>query len=264
VLAKAHGASLQLLHVLDPSSIRSVLRGPQAPELEEQVRVEAKRALDSLADDVNKATGVVVAQVLREGAVMDEMLAAAKQNDLLVLGPRGLNPVRDFFLGATAERMARMIPSAMLVAKQDHQIRYDHVLVPVDFSKYSAPALRFAAEFAPGATLHVFHAVDLSLHGRLRVAGVSDDALTTYREQLLGEAHASLSELIAGLTNRAVGVAAPGDARVLIDRRAAERGCTLIVMGKQGRSWIAEHLIGSVTRHVLERAACDVVVVPQS
>jgi nucleotide-binding universal stress UspA family protein len=127
----------------------------------------------------------------------------------------------------------------------------------------SAPAVRFASELAPGATVHILHAVDGSLDGTLQTIGVSAEALTTYREQLVREANASLEELTAGLSDREVSVAEPGDARVLINKHAAERRRTSIVIGKQGRSWLAEHLIGSVTRLVLERAACDVVVVPR-
>jgi nucleotide-binding universal stress UspA family protein len=264
LLAKAHAASLQLLHVIDSVSARTLVRGSPGSHLEERVRFEAKRALDSLAEDVSKANGVVATQSLREaGGVTNEILATAERSDLIVLGPRGINPLRDFFLGSTAERIARRVPCPMLVAKQEPQISYEHVLVPVDFSRYSAPSLRFATELVPDATLHVFHAVDSSVEGRLRGAGASDEAVEAYRDGLVREADASLAELTTDLPDRTLKVAEVGDARVLINRRAEERGCTLIVMGNQGRSWLSEHLLGSVTRVVLERATCDVVVVPQ-
>lgn len=264
LVAKAHRASLKLLHVIEGSSTQSLLRSAPWPDPQERLHAEAQRSLDSLADDVTKVSGIVPDQLLREGDVLAELLAAAKQSDLIVLGARGLNPVREFFLGSTAERIARRVPCPMLVVKQEPQISYEHVLVPVDFSKYSAPALRFATELVPDATLHVFHAVDSAMEGRLRSVGVSDEAVQTYRDGLVREAEVSLAELTTALPDRALSVAEPGDARVLITRRAEERGCTLIVMGNQGRSWLSEHLLGSVTRAVLERATCDVVVVPQS
>lgn len=264
LLAKAHAASLQLLHVIDSVSAKTLVRGSPGSYLEERVRLDARRALDSLADDVSKATGVVATPSVREdGGVMNEILATAERCDLVVLGPRGINPLRDFFLGSTAERIARRVPCPMLVVKQEPQISYEHVLVPVDFSRYSAPALRFATELVPGATLHVFHAVDSPLEGRLRSAGASNDAVQAYRDGLVREADAALAELTTDFPDRTLKVAEVGDARVLINRRAEERGCTLIVMGNQGRSWLSEHLLGSVTRLVLERATCDVVVVPQ-
>jgi nucleotide-binding universal stress UspA family protein len=262
-LAKAHGAALQLLHVIDGSSAMALLRRRTALDVEQPLRLEAARALDSLAADVVAAGGVVRDRLLREGRAMDEILAAAASSDLMVLGPRGVNPLRDFFLGSTAERMVRMIECPMLVVKQDPQIPYENVLVPVDFSDYSAPAIRFASLLAPGATLHLFHALDPALDTRLRSAGVADEEITAWRGELEREANASMAELAASLhgqvTTRTVQA---GDARVQITERAVASQCTLIVMGKQGRSWLSEHILGGVTRQVLERAACDVVVVP--
>ena len=263
VVAKMHGAALHLLHVLDSSSAKALLRRSPAIDVEQPLHVEAERALNSLADDVAAAGGAVTERLLREGRVMDEILAAAASSDLVVLGPRGVNPLRDFILGSTAERMARMIECPMLVVKQDPQIPYENVLVPVDFSDYSAPALRFASEVAPGAALHVFHALDCPLKGTLRSAGVSDAGIAAYCDELHREANASMAELTAGLQDRTVfGTVQAADARVAINERAAANNCTLIVMGKQGRSWLTEHILGSVTRVALERATCDVAVVP--
>jgi len=262
-VAKVHGATLHLLHVLDSSSAKALLRRSPAIDVEHPLHVEAERALDSLADDVAAAGGEVTERLLREGRVMDEILAAAASSDLVVLGPRGVNPLRDFILGSTAERMARMIECPMLVVKQDPQLPYENVLVPVDFSDYSVPALRFASEVAPGATLHVFHALDCPLQGRLRSAGVTDEGIAAYCDELHREANASMAELTAGLQERTVfGTVQAADARVAINERAAANNCTLIVMGKQGRSWLTEHILGSVTRVALERATCDVAVVP--
>jgi len=262
-VAKVHGATLHLLHVLDSSSAKALLRRSPAIDVEHPLHVEAERALDSLADDVAAAGGEVTERLLREGRVMDEILAAAASSDLVVLGPRGVNPLRDFILGSTAERMARMIECPMLVVKQDPQLSYENVLVPVDFSDYSVPALRFASEVAPGATLHVFHALDCPLQGRLRSAGVTDEGIAAYCDELHREANASMAELTAGLQDRTVfGTVQAADARVAINERAAANNCTLIVMGKQGRSWLTEHILGSVTRVALERATCDVAVVP--
>src|ERR1041384_5412026 len=59
VLAKAHGAALHLLHVLDSSSARSLRRSSPTLELEQPLRIEAERALASLAADVVAAGGPV-------------------------------------------------------------------------------------------------------------------------------------------------------------------------------------------------------------
>jgi nucleotide-binding universal stress UspA family protein len=265
VLAKELGARLDLLHVVDSSTAQALLRRSPTVEVEQPLRLEAKRGLESLAEDIVAAGGTVNDCVLREGRVMEEILAIGASSDLLVLGPRGINPLRDFILGSTAERIARMIDCPMLVVKQEPQIPYDNVLVPVDFSQYSAPSLQFASKLAPRATLHVFHALDASLKPRLRSAGITEDGIAAYTDDLQREANASMAELLAApLGQPLLSTVQIGDARVNIYERAAANQCTLIVMGKQGRSWLSEHVLGSVTRRVLERATCDVVVVPQS
>jgi nucleotide-binding universal stress UspA family protein len=263
-LARDHGAALHLLHVLDSATAASLLRRSSEIDLEQPLRVEARRALDSLAEDVVAAGGVVHDRLLREGRVRDEILAISTNIDLLVLGPRGVNPLRDFILGSTAERIARMIDCPMLVVKQEPEIPYDNVLVPVDFSEYSQPALWFASKLAPTATLHVFHALDCALKPRLRSVGIAEDSVVAYCEELHREATASMAQLTADTLGQPVlPTVQMGDARVNIVEHAAENQCTLIVMGKQGRSWLSEHVLGSITRLVLERATCDVVVVPR-
>ena len=265
MLAKQLGATLDLLHVVDSSTAKALLRRSPGVEVERPLDLEAERALDSLAEDIVAAGGVVNGRVLREGRVLDEILSISASTDLLVLGPRGVNPLRDFILGSTAERIARMVECPMLVVKQDPLLPYENVLVPVDFSRYSAPSLQFASKLAPGATLHLFHVLDASLKPRLRSAGIPEDGVAAYTDELQREAAANMAELTAAALGQPVlSTVQMGDARVSIYERAAANGCTLIVMGKQGRSWLSEQVLGSVTRRVLERADCDVVVVPQS
>lgn len=103
------------------------------------------------------------------------------------------------------------------------------------------------------------------MKGRLRSAGIGEEAITAYCTELQQEASASMASLTAEVLVQPVFCKVQeGDARIDIIERAAASRCALIVMGKQGRSWLAEHILGSVTRLVLERATCDVVVVPQS
>ncbi|MDZ7809638.1 MAG: universal stress protein [Arhodomonas sp.] len=48
-------------------------------------------------------------------------------------------------------------------------------------------------------------------------------------------------------------------ARVILEQANA-MGCDLVVMGKHGRGAVEDALVGSVTRHVLSQAGCDVLV----
>lgn len=264
-VAKQHGAALQLLHVLNGASVKALQRLSQAESpVSSALVAEARRRLESLAEDVTAGGGAASDCVVEEGEVIDVVLAAAAQADLLVLGPRGLNPAKDFLLGATAERVARRVKCPLLVARQDSRIDYDSVLVPVDFSDQGLHALRFARALAPQATLHVFHVYDNPFEGRLLSAGVSEDAVASYRHTIELEAQAEMREFLARAAdmNDLRAHIEVGDPRLAICQRARELQSNLIVMGKQGRSWLSEFLLGSVSRRTLELAPCDVAIVP--
>jgi nucleotide-binding universal stress UspA family protein len=263
IVAKEHDAALHLLHVLDQAPIQALLRRSPAFDVEKHLVLDAQHSLNSLAEDISAFAGMVSARIVKEGRVIDEILAAATNADLMVLGPRGINPVRDLILGSTAERISRTLECPMLVVKQDPQIKYENVLVPVDFSDYSLPAVQFASQLAPAAKLHVLHALHTPLEGKLRTAGVSEEGLALYRDQSHQEASTSMKELLSSVDERnLVASVRAGDARALIPEYASATGCNLIVMGKQGRSWMSEHILGSVTRHVLEKVTCDLAVIP--
>jgi nucleotide-binding universal stress UspA family protein len=264
-LAKEHGAALDLLHVLNGPSVKALQSVLQAsPPVEAVLLAEARQRLESLAEDVARAGGPTANCLVEEGEVIDVILGLAEQSDLLVLGPRGLNPAKDFLLGATAERIARRARCPLLIAKQEVAISYESVLIPVDFSDDSLWALQFARALAPRATLHVFHAYDSPFEGRLQSAGVSREAVEGYRQSVAVEAEAAMREFLAraaDIKNVRSSVEL-GDARIALCRRATELQSNLIVMGKQGRSWLSEFLLGSVTRRTIEQAPCDVLVVP--
>lgn len=264
-LAKQHGASLRLLHVLNRASMKALQNHLQAsPPIDTALAAEARQRLESLAADVVAADGVAAECAIEEGEVIDTVLAAAKQADLLVLGPRGLNPTKDLLLGSTAERIARRVQCPLLVARQEAAIAYDSVLVAVDFCEHSLQALRFARALAPRADLHVLHAYDNPFKGRLQTAGVSDDAVASYSRTLRLEAEAEMREFLAQAAE-VTDVRSHiefGDPRQAICSRASEHGHHLIVLGKQGRSWWSELLLGSLARRTLELAPCDVAIVP--
>lgn len=263
-LAEQQGAELQLLHVLNAASVRALQRLSQTTSpVSSALAAEARQQLESLAEDVAAAGGAASDCIVEEGDVIDRVLAAAAQSDLLVLGPRGMNPAKDFLLGATAERIARRVQCPLLVVKQEAKIAYESVLVAVDFSDHALRALRFARALAPQAVLHVFHVYDNPFEGRLQSAGVSKEAMESYRNSLLLEAESEMREFLAraeDLKDLRSHIEL-GDARLAICRRAIELQSNLIVMGKQGRSWLSEFLLGSVSRRTLELAPCDVAIV---
>ena len=153
----------------------------------------------------------------------------------------------------------------MLVSKSAPQHAYRRVLVPVDFSPCSAGALKAAICIAPQAEINVFHAFAVPFEATLRLADVSNDQIDRYRAKVRRKALADMNRLVdkvAGDSQLIRRELARGDAPWLICKREAAINADLIVIGKRGQSLVEELFLGSVTRHILSKAKCDVLVVP--
>jgi nucleotide-binding universal stress UspA family protein len=110
-LAREHGASLRLLHVVNSTVVFPPMEQWLQPPLDlvQRLSQEAQQGLESLAADL-AASDLNVEHELRSGIVLDEILAASEHADMLVLGPRGLRPIHELILGAAAERLQQASP----------------------------------------------------------------------------------------------------------------------------------------------------------
>jgi nucleotide-binding universal stress UspA family protein len=262
MLAGAHGAALELLHVIDESALDALRRvSPASVDLETTLLDATRALLDRRAVGIEQADSIRATPAVRVGSVRDEILAAAERVDLVVLGARGENPIRDAILGTTAESLLRKCRRPVLVVKRPAERRYGRVLVAADFSAHSPVVLREALRIAPAAELDLFHAYQLAFEGRLQYAGVQAPEIERFRAQVRDEAKAKLDALVADIgviPDRVYPVLGHGDPSSLLLRKASELGVDLIAIGKRGESALEELFLGSVTRHVLADAECDV------
>lgn len=265
-LAREHRADLALLHVIDESmlyALKAAIGG--APLMEQKICSLTQSALDAVGAQIDGRDGISVSSAVRVGKVIDELVAVSGDADLLVLGAHGMNRLRDRIIGTTAERLLSRSPIAILVTRRNVTRRYARVLVAVDLSPYSAPAVASALRMAPRARMHVFHVFDVPFEGKLRLADVPDARIQQHRGEVRARATGELNNLVAAILPDE---SAPlisverGQPAFRILEAASRYEADLVVVGKQGRSAISEFILGSVTRHVLADAHCDVLVVP--
>lgn len=264
-LAAERKARLTLLHVMSAPALDALHPLFAAPaEAVAKLVADAEAMLAGLASDTG-AGGPPITRV-RVGVPRDEILAEAEQMDLLVVGARGSNPVRDFLLGTTAERLLHKTTRPMLTVKRAPRGPYRRVLVPIDFSAYAGAALETALHIAPDADITVLHAFDVPMEKKLWLAGVTDEQIQQYRARARQQALDRIELLIQDVAHgslRCFRDVAQGDPAPVILEKEAERDADLIVMGKRGQSLVEKLLLGSATRHVLADAKCDVLVVPE-
>jgi nucleotide-binding universal stress UspA family protein len=122
-LAKAQGAALQLVHVVDQHSV--VMMGMEASiymdEVLKDLSAVGRRVLtraQALADKAGvKASGVLLETIT--GPAADSIIAQAKKGraDLIVIGTHGRRGVRRLVMGSDAEQVVRQSPVPVLLVR---------------------------------------------------------------------------------------------------------------------------------------------------
>lgn len=267
-IARHTGAQLTLQHVVSIGALDALrqLFAAQPGDLRQRLLDEARDEVRNLAAELCAAHVASADIHLSAGSALAEITshADALDADLLVLGARGANLVRDLALGSTTERVLRTTGRPLLVVRGEAQHDYRRVLIPVDFSGRSLKAIAMVRMLAPQAEIVLLHAFEVPFEGRLRHAGVSEVELAGLLANAKREAGAQMAELIAAAALPAVAVRpvlVHGDPSVQILDQQQLQGCELIVIGKRGQGPLEELLLGSVTTYILSQAKGDVLVI---
>lgn len=266
-LAQTCGAALALVHAVSGSGVELLRRYiGSGEEVSRELLDDARQRLHKLGGDLGTRYRVNVAEQLCVGASVDEVVrvADARDADLVVTGTRGSSFMRNHIVGSTAERIVKRSRLPVLMVRHAAHEPYRRVLVPVDFSPWTAQSLRLARQVAPDAMLVLMHAVEVPFEGHLRYAGVRDALIAEYRAKAREDARAQLEALAAEaqLSSSEWTAVTPdsGDAWLQILQQEAEQDCDLIVIGKHGRNVLADLILGSTTHMVMAESAGDVLV----
>lgn len=265
LLAQQHGGTLQLLHVISREYLEPLATDSLLPAgVRERLGAAAEDRLRALAATLPAPIRATIELTVVVGEVRDCILEAGGAADLLVLGPRGANPLRNLFIGSTADRLLRASRCPVLVVQHTPIGPYGSVVLPLDEPERAQDAFAAATRWAPDAAWVGVHAMRVPLESTLRLAGADDDAITRVRARARQEAASRFASLEPPKLRQGqwrLSIAEGDPTPVILDEAATARA-DLIVIGKQGRSAWHEFLLGSVTRRVLATAECDVLVVP--
>lgn len=266
-LALTSGARLSLIHVATPALLEKYRRlAPQgALESGQALLDRVGMALRQQAAEIHARHGVASDLRVVAGGVIDELAgyADATAADLIVLGFCGASLTRHFLLGSTAERLLPRATCPLLVVKEDGANDYRSLLVPVDFSAVSVRTLAMARSIVADGDISLLHVYTAPFEGKLHYAGLRQQAIKPYRVAARQEALRNLQSLCAkaGLpAHRARLLAINGHPAQRIVAQQKLRQCDLIVIGKQGENLLENLLLGSVTRQVLTRSSCDLLI----
>ena len=264
MLARELGSeSLDLLHVIDKFSLETLRHLVQAPEeAEHQLLEKSRHQLIEIENRLRDRYGVpVTTTTLNVGRPHTEIIHYAKllNAGLVVMGVHGGSLVRDLFVGSTVDKVLRTLTCPVLIVKRESEAPYQRVLVPVDFSKSSQPAVDVALRVAPEASVTVLHAFEMPFEANFSLSEEQDEA---YLTELEAQKREELQKLISEFEPGRLSVAAePGGASAVIREQIEALDADLVVIGKYGKAGLEDLLLGSVTKQVTQYADCDVLVV---
>ena len=143
-------------------------------------------------------------------------------------------------------------------------IRIQKILLPTDFSEYSAAAMKYACELATkfDAELHLLHTLETHL------ASTPNFGLGLDLPKYVSESKAAAEKSLAGVLDpkwsegrRVVTAIVEGSPKTEIIGYARKLNIDLIVLATHGRSGLAHVIMGSVAESVVRTAPCPVLTV---
>ncbi|MDP2881641.1 MAG: universal stress protein [Azonexus sp.] len=264
------GANLWILHVFDDSFLASVKGVYDAARWSGNEPVlSARNHLSQQVRDIADRYGISVTGETRTGHPATEIAHFMNEcgTDLVVVGKHGENS-GGTFIGGTALKVLKRSNVPVLLTHRNTANDYSKVLVATDFSDCSHKAARYAFGLFPGALHYVLHTYYIAFEGFSRMAGASDRAIESYRDNELQSADEKMAQMRATLAvDKSLQVewknvqGYPG--REVI-KQSENLGIDLIVIGKRGFVNLGDHLLGSVTQNVLYHTDKNVLLVPDN
>ena len=181
MLAAQQGALLKIMH---------------APlDLEGSISTEVEQDVKRLAAEIYRRFNVLVKIVANTGGHLQAVADEAQWVGILVIGEHWEKSPRSFFCGQPIERLQRVVPCPVLLARREASHRYSRILVASDSTSYSEKLLKLARWLDSDAQIEPFQArrtllrrndvarraviqqhssVDLTVVGKRRSSGFSD------------------------------------------------------------------------------------------
>ena len=182
-------------------------------------------------------------------------------------------PLRDLFLGSTAERVIRRGQLPVLAGRRRPDGLYRRPLLALDMDQAAHEVLALALRMLPPPRpqIGLVHAYDVPYHG-LSYPSLSPEQSQEnryhYRQKALHELARAVATALAELK------ASPdhglswkphvryGSPRTVIPDAVTKTRADLVMLGTHARAGIAHALLGTVAGDVLREVPCDVLVVP--
>ncbi len=255
---------LILLHALNVPRPAYPMMMPEVSDelykaVERSMREDGERLLDRVQSLLPLYAGPCTKR-LEVGSPAEVIVTAVEQEkvDLIVMGARGLGPIKERLLGSVSHRILTLAPCAKLIVNGPVKAM-TKVLLPLQGPHDMEAAIRFLQ-------LKPFHdPVQLSLLTVLPNVRPPWPVETAAAEQLEERALQSAREFIEDTANRlrslgyeARGRAVLGTPASMIFQEAGTLRSDAILMGSRGKKGAMRFMLGSVSHTLLHQMPCPI------
>lgn len=256
--AAESGRPLSLVTVID---VQGPVTAGQATDHYEATLSEIRDRVLARTDSLSVRTEV------KKGHPVDKLLATTADEDVLVVGKRGLGAVKRLLIGSTSVRCAGQTNVPLIVVpsewEPDERVT-GPVVAGIDPEHAHDAALRFAFERAQrsGVAVRVVYAVDMELVLVVGAGAVSSASVRDWEGRSVAVLEQAIKPLREEFPEVEVDIVheRAHAATVLLEQSTDAQ---LVVVGRRHRgpgSWG----LGSVAREVLHEAELPVAVVPEA
>ncbi|HXV68047.1 MAG TPA: universal stress protein [Nitrospira sp.] len=250
---------LHILHVLDvPTPAYPMMMPEVSRELYETVernmREDGIRLLERIVSLLPMGTGPVTKHLV-VGSPADQIVALAEQHkvDLVLLGTRGLGPIKERLIGSVAHRVLTFAPGAKLILPGPLKA-LSQILLPLQGTDDAEHALRFLQQkpFRDPATITLFTVLP---HTRppWPVDAASAEQMESHAlrnaQDFLNDTAAKLGPL--GYRTRVTATLGTPVEGILQEAKAVN--ADLILAGSRGRHGVTRMVLGSVSHALLHQ-----------
>ena len=255
MIARQTGAALTLAHVVDADRSSPVTEAHAAA---------AEAALSTWQGEERE---VETRPLVLQGDVFWVLRQAALQEaaDLIVAGEHRRSWLRDTFRDTTIERLARVTPVPLLVARNADPAPYRHAVIGIEGDEGPRLAeIVGALGGAAPARVTVVHAFDPVAAGMMAATGASRDEIAGYRSELASRARERIRRSLPHVWAEAPLEAREGDAIPVLENAACRFGADLIVAATHARRGFDRLILGSVSAHFIREGSTDFLLAPAS
>ena len=250
---------------LDHPMITPEMRDQAIQEMENTLRPKGEALLEQIESQLPKGVGTVtrIHQIGFPAMVILETAKSVKP-DLIMMGARGLGPIKELVLGSVSHRVLLHAPCSTLTLKNPLPA-LQHILMPIE-GKEDAECL-----------LHYLFSLPFVTKPRISVLSVWPQPQLPWPETLsqskLLEEHARIhardtAEEVAQQAEArhfsSQAIVGLGDPAFAILEQATIIKPDLIMVGSHGRRGLSRFLLGSVSHSLVHQATASVLVVRSS